>query len=126
MRTHARALLLFLARLPWTRLTDGHTHAPAVELVEGVFLGADIKLASHSVAAGKTRASDFKFFYSVVQWKRGELEAEMASHKWVAAACSKELLLKAPDAWDRPLWRLVLELMGGKFALISRYLSADL
>jgi len=46
--------------------------------------------------------------------------------KWVASACSKELILNSPDSWDRPLWRLVLELMGGKFALISRYLSADL
>lgn len=98
----------------------------SVELMEGVFYGADVKLASQCVAAGKNRASDFKFFYSAVHWKPGELKAEIAQRKWVASACSKELILNSPDSWDRPLWRLVLELMGGKFALISRYLSADL
>lgn len=100
--------------------------ASTVQLVDGVFWGADVKLAAQRVAVGKTRAQDFKFFYSAVHWKPGELEAEMASHKWVASACSKELIVKAPNAWDKPLWRMVLELMGGKFALISRYLSADL
>jgi len=98
----------------------------SVELMEGVFYGADVKHASQRVAAGKNRASDFKFFYSTVHWKPGELKAEIAQRKWVASACSKELILNAPGSWDRPLWRLVLELMGGKFALISRYLSADL
>ena len=50
----------------------------------------------------------------------------MEEGKWVTAACSKELILKPPSYWQKPLWRLVLELMGGKFALISRYLSAEL
>ena len=96
------------------------------EIVDGVFLGADVKHASHGVGAGKARATDIKFFYSEVHWGCGELQAEIAQGKWVAAACAKELILKPANYWDKPLWRMVLELMGGKFALISRYLSADL
>ena len=29
--------------------------------------------------------------------------------QWVAAACSKELVLNGASHWDKPLWRLVLE-----------------
>jgi len=43
----------------------------------------------------------------------------------VAAACSKELILKPESYWHKPLWRLLLEVMGGKFALMSRVLSGD-
>ena len=96
------------------------------EIVDGVFLGADVKQASNLVGMGKVRASDVKFFYSSLAWNRGELEAEMAQGKWVAAACSKDLILKPAQYWEQPLWRLVLEVMGGKFALISRNLCGDL
>ena len=32
-----------------------------------------------------------------------------AQGQWVAAACSKELVLNGASHWDKPLWRLVLE-----------------
>mmetsp|Transcript_53569 Transcript_53569/g.86703 ORF Transcript_53569/g.86703 Transcript_53569/m.86703 type:complete len:350 (-) Transcript_53569:98-1147(-) len=96
------------------------------EIVDGVFLGADVTQASLLVSLGRARPADFKFFYSALDWEAGQLEAEMAEGKWVAAACSKELILKTGDYWQKPLWRLVLEVMGGKFALMSRYLSSDL
>ena len=96
------------------------------EILDGVFLGADVKEASRLVGMGKVRASDVKFFYSSLEWSRGQLEEEMAQGKWVAAACSKDLILKPAAYWEQPLWRLVLEVMGGKFALISRNLCGDL
>ena len=48
------------------------------EILDGVFLGADVKEASRLVGMGKVRASDVKFFYSSLEWSRGQLEEEMA------------------------------------------------
>ena len=79
----------------------------ATEIVDGVYLGADVAEASRLVDMRKARASDFKFFYSALQWMPGELEKEMREMKWVAAACAKELILKPPSYWQKPLWRMV-------------------
>ena len=45
-----------------------------MQLVDGVFLGADVKDASKVVGMGRARASDFKFFFSAVHWEKGQLK----------------------------------------------------
>ena len=58
--------------------------------------------------------------------RRVSLIASFEQGKWVAAACSPELILNTVSYWEKPLWRLVLEVMGGRHALISRELCDEL
>ena len=44
----------------------------------------------------------------------------------MAAACGKELVLNSASHWDRPLWRQVLEVMGGRHGLIGREQCGEL
>jgi len=100
--------------------------ANAEEVIEGVYLGADLRHADRLVSLGKVRARDFKFFYSATIWQPGELEAEMTSGRWLAAACHKDLISNASSAWEKPLWRTLLDLIGGKVALMGRELAGEL
>ena len=46
--------------------------------------------------------------------------------KWYCAATSPELILKSSVDCVVPLWKEVMQLMGGKYALISRAIYDDL
>ncbi|EKX47233.1 hypothetical protein GUITHDRAFT_137812 [Guillardia theta CCMP2712] len=96
------------------------------EIIDGVFLGADLRHASKLVEQKRAKASQFKFFYSATQWQPGQLQREFKEGRWVAAACSKELILYPNSYWEKPLWKIVMEVMGGKFSLMCRELCDDL
>ena len=46
------------------------------EIIDGVFLGADLRHASKLVEQKRAKASQFKFFYSATQWQPGQLQRE--------------------------------------------------
>mmetsp|Transcript_31469 Transcript_31469/g.48790 ORF Transcript_31469/g.48790 Transcript_31469/m.48790 type:complete len:338 (-) Transcript_31469:306-1319(-) len=100
--------------------------AGAEQVLDGVCVGADLRQAS--VFAGKKMVNPraFKFFYSASCWGAGQLEQELEEGQWVAAACSKELILKESSYWEKPLWQVVLEVMGGKHGLLCRELCDEL
>jgi len=106
-----------------------HTYSwlsKAEEVVDGIYLGADLREAQALAAAGKVHSGDFKFYYSAQIWGPGELEKEMGNGRWIAAACHRELLVKPAYAWERPLWRTLVDLIGGKVALMGREHSGEL
>mmetsp|Transcript_6584 Transcript_6584/g.15054 ORF Transcript_6584/g.15054 Transcript_6584/m.15054 type:complete len:325 (-) Transcript_6584:138-1112(-) len=100
--------------------------AGSEEIINGVYLGADLRHASKLVEQKRAKAGQFKFFYSATQWRPGQLQQELTEGRWVAAACSKELILYPTSYWEKPLWKIVMEVMGGKFSLMCRELCDDL
>lgn len=99
------------------------------ELTDGVFVGADVLQAQQVVSLGLAKPEDFKFFYSCMRWEPGELEAEIAQGRWIVAASSKDVVLKPSSHWEvnwaKPMWKILLEVMGGKHALMARELYRD-
>lgn len=45
---------------------------------------------------------------------------------WITAACAPELVLKQVIQLPKPLWREVLELMGGEYAIMSKQQYGEL
>jgi putative AlgH/UPF0301 family transcriptional regulator len=56
----------------------------------------------------------------VAGWGPGQLEREVAMGVWYLASSSKDVILKHCIRLPKPLWREVLEYMGGPYVDISR------
>ena len=53
-------------------------------------------------------------------WGPGQLQSEVERDVWYVAASAKELVLKPVIALPKPLYRKILELMGGEYAETAR------
>lgn len=100
-------------------LLHGFKLPKSVEVVPGCFLGGEAA-AVEQVAAGTQPLSAFKFFAGAVAWAPGQLAQEVADGAWYTAAASRPLLLKQCLQLPKPLWRELLELMGGEYAEAAR------
>jgi len=101
----------------------------AREVVSGVYVNG--KWFSTEVSAaledGRIKPKDFKFFAQYAGWAPGQLEMELERNDvWITAACAPELVLKQVIQLPKPLWREVLELMGGEYATMSRQKYGEL
>lgn len=90
----------------------------AKELLPGVYVGGTDWLLSRE--PGDVRPSRVRFFAGAMHWAPGELAREVASGAWYAAAASRPVVLKQCLQLPVPLWRECMELMGGKYAQISK------
>ncbi|EFJ44634.1 hypothetical protein VOLCADRAFT_106296 [Volvox carteri f. nagariensis] len=75
---------------------------------------------NHCVQEGRLPSTDFKFFAGALTWAPGQLEEEVAKGAWYPAACSRSLVLKPALQLPVPLWREVLQLMGGQYLGVAR------
>jgi len=94
----------------------------AQKVVEGVYCnGKWFELGEDRGPAVAIDAPKYKFFAQYAGWAPGQLESELDTDQvWIAAACSPELVLKQVIQLPKPLWREVLELMGGEYATMSK------
>ncbi|PNH07457.1 hypothetical protein TSOC_006081, partial [Tetrabaena socialis] len=76
--------------------------------------------AVEAVEGGRLQAADFKFFCGALTWAPGELDQQHANGAWYCAAASRSLVLKPSLQLPVPLWREVLQLMGGQYAGVAR------
>lgn len=97
----------------------GHDLPGAEEIMPGVFMGG-LDAAAEEVLKGTLPASDFRFFVGRVDWQPGTLEKEVEGGLWFPAACARSLVLKQCIRLPKPLWREVMELMGGEYADTAR------
>eukprot|EP00959_Pyramimonas_sp_CCMP1952_P338155 7081570-Pyramimonas_sp.AAC.1 len=72
------------------------------------------------VEAGEAKPEEFKFFARYAGWGPGQLQSEVERDVWYVAASAKELVLKPVIKLPKPLWREILELMGGEYADTAR------
>ncbi|GLC33339.1 hypothetical protein PLESTB_000344200 [Pleodorina starrii] len=100
-------------------IMHGHRLNKCVQVVPGVYMAGE-EAATSAVEGGRLPATDFKFFSGALTWGPGELGEQMDQGAWYAAACSRSLVLKPALQLPVPLWREVLQLMGGRFIEVAR------
>jgi len=91
----------------------------SLEIRPGLYLGG-MESAAQLVEDGQGDAQEFKFFARYAGWGPGQLQSEVERGVWYCAAAARELVLKPVIQLPKPLWREVLELMGGEYAECSR------
>ncbi|GIL61932.1 hypothetical protein Vafri_16251 [Volvox africanus] len=100
-------------------IMHGHRLNNCVQVVPGVYMAGE-EAATAAVQAGRLPAGDFKFFAGALTWGPGELEEQVSKGAWYPAACSRSLVLKPTLQLPVPLWREVLQLMGGQYLGVAR------
>lgn len=101
-------------------MLHGYPLPGSQEVVPGIFFGG-LEAASQAVRNGSLKASEFRFFVGRVEWNTpGKLHNEVARRHWYTAACSRGIILKHCIQLPTPLWREVLELMGGEYHEVAR------
>ena len=91
----------------------------STQVVPGIYMGGETA-ALDAVNTDKADASDFRFFAGCKVWEPGQLAAEIEAGAWVSASCSRSLVLKQCLGLPTPLWKEVMELMGGEFGAVAR------
>ncbi|CAM9331869.1 unnamed protein product [Phaeothamnion confervicola] len=102
------------------RVRDAHVVIP------GVSVGGSTEDVKRLVRDGEASPEQFRFFLALCGWGPGQLEKEVERGVWYTAAVSKEVVLKQCIGLPVPLWREVLQLLGGKYSLIARAAYDDL
>lgn len=64
-----------------------------LQVVAGLYYGADMDHASQAVRQGLCKPSDFRFFYKYSAWSPGQLDDELVNGVWFPAACSSDVAL---------------------------------
>ncbi|MFY0627398.1 MAG: YqgE/AlgH family protein [Reichenbachiella sp.] len=88
-------------------------------IAEDIIWGGDYNYLLELIKTEKIDAKNFKFFVGYSGWSAGQLEEELAVKSWIVYknASTNQIFDIAPDA----LWKTVLEELGGKFKMISKY-----
>ncbi|GBG89532.1 hypothetical protein CBR_g49322 [Chara braunii] len=105
------------------------------EVMKGVYCGstAGMEHATSLVHRKEASPDTFRFYFGYAGWGSAQLKEEIASGWWYVAACSADLITGrsvkqtpssarkgGPPVPNPDLWEELLELMGGKYAEISR------
>uniref|UniRef100_A0A7S3E292 Transcriptional regulator n=1 Tax=Chloropicon laureae TaxID=464258 RepID=A0A7S3E292_9CHLO len=100
----------------------------AQKVMDGVYCnGKWFELTEENCPAVALDAPKYKFFAQYAGWAPGQLERELETNSvWIAAACSPEIVLKQVIQLPKPLWREVMELLGGEYALMSKQQYGEL
>lgn len=71
------------------------------------------------IKLGTINSNDFKFFVGYSGWSEGQLEQELEAKSWVVYKnATPDMIFDVPAD---ELWQKVLENLGGKFKMISKY-----
>jgi len=103
-----------------------HGHLAGAEaVVPGIYAGGQAE-GARQVADGRLRETDFRFFSGVFTWRPGQLEREIQLGGWYTAACSRNVVLKHCLRLPTPLWREVMELMGGEHGSTAQQVYGEM
>lgn len=94
----------------------------ADQIVPGIYSGG-LESILQQAKHGKVDTKRFRFFCGYSGWNYEQLEEEVRQGVWIVAASSNDVMTDHCIQLPRPLWRQVLDLMGGKFADISSRLD---
>ncbi|XP_057836366.1 uncharacterized protein LOC131046606 [Cryptomeria japonica] len=98
------------------------------EVFPGLYYGARDSLhhAAELVRGKVLLSQNFQFFQGYSSWGFDQLKEEIASYKyWHVAACSPNLIISAISTSSSDLWEEILQLMGDKYAELSRKPKQD-
>ena len=91
----------------------------AVEIGDNLFWGGNYDQLKDLISMKRIDPTDFRFFVGYSGWGQGQLDEEIESNSWIVSpGLALNLLL---DTKSDDLWKVVLENMGGKYEMFSRY-----
>lgn len=86
---------------------------------QGIYWGGSYDRLLEMIKMGQVDKNDFKFFIGYSGWAAGQLRNELESKSWfVYKDTNPELIFETPAV---ELWKKVLESLGGKFKMMSKY-----
>lgn len=91
----------------------------ANHVIDDIFWGGDFERLTTMINTQQLDSSEFRFFVGYSGWSEGQLLNELKEKSWIVFKNASSQLIFDSDAKD--LWKVVLEQMGGKFKLISKY-----
>jgi putative transcriptional regulator len=96
------------------------------EVIPGLCYGARNSLhsAAELVRNEVLQPQNFRFFLGYAGWELDQLKEELSLDYWYVAACSPNLITAASSS-SSGLWEEILQLMGGRYAELSRKPKED-
>lgn len=99
--------------------TFGDKVANAIKISDEVFVGGDFEQVKDLLLKEPEEAENIRFFIGYSGWSPGQLEDEIKEKSWI-------VLKNIPipylfDTRNIALWKNIMEKMGGKFKLMSRF-----
>jgi len=89
------------------------------EISDGLYWGGNYDQLQELARTGQINPSDFRFFIGYSGWGAAQLEEEIEANSWIVSeGLALNLLL---DTASEDLWKVILENMGGKYEMFSRY-----
>ena len=79
----------------------GHMLTGAVDVVDGVWLGAEFQSLESSIASGVCDPDECRFFLGYSGWSAEQLEAEIEQNAWVVVNATPDLIW---DTAPESLW----------------------
>lgn len=97
------------------------------EVFPGLYYGGRDSLhhAAELVRRKVLASENFRFFHGFCDWGLEQLKEEISFNYWHVAACSSDLMTSAMSVQSPDLWEEILQLMGDKYAELSRKPKQD-
>jgi putative transcriptional regulator len=91
----------------------------SIEIRDGLYWGGDFEQLKFLVNENMIKEDDFKFFIGYSGWSEGQLMEEMNLKSWII---SRNVNIEQVfDTDTETLWQEVLQMMGGKYKIISNF-----
>lgn len=100
-------------------LHNSKTLESSQQIGDEVYWGGDFDMLLDWLATKLISPQDVRFYLGYSGWGEGQLEKEIAANSWIVYNPKNlEEILNTPD--DK-MWSTILEKMGGRFAMYSKY-----
>lgn len=93
----------------------------AVEVINGIYWGGNFDQLLSLVDTGQATEEDIKFFVGYSGWEPNQMEEEIKVNSWIVSDIKDQSLLFMKE--EKLLWKKVLDGLGGKFRIYSKYPS---
>jgi len=90
-----------------------------VEIGDGLYWGGNFEQLLILIESKAINPDDFRFFVGYSGWGPGQLDDELEADSWIVAHDATKQLVFEND--NDSLWKTVLEKLGGRFSLYSKY-----
>ena len=91
----------------------------AVSVVDGIFMGGNFNLLLDWVESGITGTEEVKFYLGYSGWGAGQLAEEIELNSWIVY--EPQNLKKFLNTREDEMWTKVLNEMGGRYSMYSKY-----
>ncbi|MGB0391938.1 MAG: YqgE/AlgH family protein [Salibacteraceae bacterium] len=99
--------------------TLGHVLEGAMEIMDGLFFGGDMKKLETLLNTGIAKSDQVRFFVGYSGWDPLQLNHEIEENSWIVAGTTPEQVMSDSDEY----WKEVMIGLGKEFEILSRFPS---